>query len=456
MKKSMFLKLAMIVALMVAGLTPAVVFGDGSDPWVAGIQVANLDTQPATVTIEFYDTSGALIHTYVDPTPIPAGGATTYYVPTILPDSAATTFRGSAVVSSERNIAAIVNENAGSGAGYDQPPGILRGSYTGIRAAETATTLYMPVAVKAFYGFNSQLVVQNAGAAADINFEFFDATGASVATYIASSVAANASAIVELDTLIPTTGSIPSGFGGSAKVTSASNLAGMANNMTSSEPAVLQTYNAFAASDGGTTLYAPALFNDFYGYVSSIQVQNVGSVATNITVTYSDGEVETENGVGPNQAALFYQPTEGHASGWTGSATVTSSAADVVAVVAQLLPGVKASNYNAVSSGATTIVAPALSKAFYGYDTALTVMNVGTAATNISVSYSDGVSASATNVQPGDSAQFFNWLEAGHASGWSGSGTITSTAAPVMGIVNQENRAKSDGDWQYSYNCLAP
>ena len=197
MKKSTFLKLAMIVALMVAGLTPAVVSGDGSDPWVAGIQVANLDTQPATITIDFYDTSGALVYTFVDPLgPIAAGDARTYYVPTILPDSAATTFRGSAVVSSERNIAAIVNENAGSGTGYDQPPGILRGSYTGIRAAETATTLYMPVATKAFYGFNSQLVVQNAGAVANINFEFFDATGASVATYVASSVAANASAIV--------------------------------------------------------------------------------------------------------------------------------------------------------------------------------------------------------------------------------------------------------------------
>jgi len=226
-------------------LTPAVVFGDGSAPWVAGIQVANLDTQPATVTIEFYNTAGALVHTFTDPTPIPAGGARTYYVPAILPDSAATSFRGSAVVSSERNIAAIVNENAGSGPGYDQPPGILRGSYTGIRAAETATTLYsLPVAVKAFYGFNSQLVVQNAGATANINFEFFNQAGASIATYVASNVAANASAIVELDTLTPTTGSIPSGFNGSVKVTSSSNLAGMVNNMTGS---VLQTYNAFAA-----------------------------------------------------------------------------------------------------------------------------------------------------------------------------------------------------------------
>jgi hypothetical protein len=451
MKKSMFLKLAMIITLVVAALTPAVVYGDGSDPWVAGIQVANLDTQPATVTIEFYNTSGALVYTYVDSTPIAAGGARTYYVPSILPDSAATSFRGSAVVSSERNIAAIVNENAGSGAGYDQPPGILRGSYTGIRAAETATSLYMPVAVKAFYGFNSQLVVQNAGATADITFEFFDQTGASIATYVASSVGANASAIVELDTLTPTTGSIPSGFNGSVKVTSSSNLAGMVNNMTTS---VLQTYNAFRAADGGTTLYAPALFNAYYGYDSSIQVQNVGSVATDITVTYSDGIVKTATGVGPNQAAMFYQPTEGHASGWAGSATVTSSAADVVAVPAQNT-GIKASNYNAVSSGATTISAPAVSKAFYGYDTALTVMNVGTVATDISVSYSDGLSASATNVQPGDSAQFFQFLE-GHASGWSGAATITSSAAPIMGIVNQENIAKTDGDWQYSYNCLAP
>jgi hypothetical protein len=451
MKKSLLLKLAVVIVLIVAAMTPAVVSGDGSDPWVAGIQVANLDTQPATVTIEFYDTSGVLVHTYFDSTPIAAGDARTYYVPAILPDSAATSFRGSAVVSSERNIAAIVNENAGSGPNYDQPPGILRGSYTGIRAGDTASTLYMPVAVKAFYGFNSQLVVQNAGATATITFEFFDQTGASIATYVASSVAANASAIVELDTLTPTTGSIPSGFNGSVKVTSSSNLAGMVNNMTG---AVLQTYNAFTTGDGGTTLYAPALFNDYYGYVSSIQVQNVGTVATDITVTYSDGIVKTANGVGAGSSALFYQPTEGHASGWAGSATVTSSAADVVAVVAQL-SAVKASNYNAASGGATTIVAPALFKGFYGYDTALTVMNVGSVATDISVSYSDGLSASATGVAPGNSAQFFQFLE-GHAAGWSGAGTVTSTAAPIMGVVNEENIAATDGDWQYSYNTLAP
>ena len=451
MKKSTFLKLAMIVALMVTALTPAVVSGDGSDPWVAGIQVANLDTQPATITIEFYNTSGTLVYTYVDSTPIAAGDSETYYVPTILPDSAATSFRGSAVVSSERNIAAIVNENAGSGAGYDQPPGILRGSYTGIRAAETATNLYMPVALKTYYGFNSQLVVQNAGATAAINFEFFNQAGASIATYVASNVAANASAIVELDTLTPTTGSIPSGFNGSVKVTSTSNLAGMVNNMTSS---FLQTYNAFRTADGGTTLYVPAVFNAYYGYVSSIQVQNVGTVSTNITVTYSDGIVKTASSVGPNSSAMFYQPTEGHLSGFNGSAIVTSSAANVVAVVAQL-SSVKASNYNAASGGSMQIVAPALFKSYYGYDTALTVQNVGTVATNISVSYSDGLSASATNVQPGAKAEFYTFLEA-HVAPWGGAATVTSSAAPIMGVVNEEYIAKTDGDWQYSYNCLTP
>jgi len=452
MRKSTLFKLAVAIIVIVAAMIPAVVYGDESDPWVAGIQVANLDTQPATITIEFYDTNGTLVDTYTDPTPIPAGDARTYYVPAILPDSVATSFRGSAVVSSERNIAAIVNENAGSGPGYDQPPGILRGSYTGIRAADTATTLYMPVAVKGYYGFNSQLVVQNAGATADINFEFFDQTGASIATYVASNVAANASVILELDTLIPTTGSIPSGFNGSVKVTSTSNLAGMVNNTDGS---VLQTYNAFAPADGGTTLYAPAVFNAYYNYVSSIQVQNIGTVPTDITVTYSDGIVKTVTGVGPGSSAMFYQPTEGHASGWAGSATVTSTAADVVAVVAQLWPGVKASNYNAASGGTMEIVAPALFKNFYGYDTALTVMNVGSVATDITVSYSDGLSASATNVQPGDSAQFFQFLE-GHAAGWSGSARVTSSAAPIMGVVNEEYIAKTDGDWQYSYNCLAP
>jgi len=126
----------------------------------------------------------------------------------------------------------------------------------------------------------------------------------------------------------------------------------------------------------------------------------------------------------------------------------------VVAVAAQL-SSVKASNYNAASGGTTQVVAPALFNSFYGYDTALTVMNVGTVPTNISVSYSDGLSASATNVQPGDSAQFFNWTE-GHAAMWSGSATVTSSAAAIMGVVNEENLGKADGDWQYSYNCLAP
>ena len=452
MKKSTLLKLAMVVVLMMAAMVPAVVSGDGSEPWVAGIQVANLDTQPATITIEFYNTSGTLVYTYVDSTPIAAGDSRTYYMPVILPDSVATSFRGSAVVSSERNIAAIVNENAGSGAGYDQPPGILRGSYTGIRAAETATNLYMPVALKTYYGFNSQLVVQNAGATAAINFEFFNQAGASIATYVASSVAANASVILELDTLTPTTGSIPSGYNGSVKVTSSSNLASMVNN---NDGKVLQTYRVFAAGDAGMNLYVPGVYNAYYNYVSSIQVQNVGTVPTNITVTYSDGIVKTATGVGAGSSAMFYQPTEGHATGWAGSATVTSSAANVVAVVNQLWPGVKASSYNAASGGAALVVAPALFKSFYGYDTALTVMNVGSVPTDISVSYSDGLSASATNVQPKQSAQFFQFLE-GHASGWSGAATIASSAAPVMAVVNEENRTRSDGDWQYSYNCPIP
>jgi len=356
------------------------------------------------------------------------------------------------VVSSERNIAAIVNQNAGSGANYDQPPGILRGSYAGIRAAETAITLYIPVAVKAFYSFNSQLVVQNAGATAAINFEFFNQAGASIATYVASSVAANASVILELDTLTPTTGSIPSGFNGSVKVTSSSNLAGMVNN---NDGKVLQTYRVFAAGEAGMNLYVPGVYNAYYNYVSSIQVQNVGTVSTDLTVTYSDGIVKTATGVGAGSSALFYQPTEGHAAGWSGSATVASSAANVVAVVNQLWPGVKASSYNAASGGATGVVAPALFKSFYGYDTALTVMNVGSVPTDISVSYSDGLPASATNVQPNQSAQFFQFLE-GHASGWSGAATITSSAAPVMAVVNEENRTRSDGDWQYSYNCPIP
>jgi len=64
----------------------------------------------------------------------------------------------------------------------------------------------------------------------------------------------------------------------------------------------------------------------YYGYSTSITCQNIGTATTNITVTYSNGVVETKNNVAVNGTALFYQPNNTSLpDGFNGSAVVTAS-----------------------------------------------------------------------------------------------------------------------------------
>lgn len=453
--------------------------------WVAGIQVMNLDTAAADVQIDFYDTAGTKVHTFTDTETIAAGAAKSYYVPVLIPDSVAATFNGSAVVSSSKRVAAVANQTA-SGISTTSGSRSMTGSYTGVSSSDAASTLYLPVAVKSYFGFESLVSIQNAGTAdATVTLEFYDATGTQIAKHTTAAVKAGSSARVDLRDLTPNvSGSIPAGFNGAVKVTSSSALAAAVNNFRGTS-AELQTYNGIYS--GAKTLYVPGVYSNYYTFVSSIQVMNIGTADTSVTVTYSDG-VSKNATVKPNSATLFLQTIEGHTElpggvGWNGSATISSATSDIVAVVNQLSPVTgdtnaniqgngsgAASSYNAFTGGGTSIVAPAVFNEYFGFGSAMTVMNVGTAATNVTVTYSDGKTKTVNNVQPGKSTQFFQFskgiaasdpLFEGHAAAFSGSATIVSSAAAIAAVVNEQKYVNEAipstdlGDWQQSYNTIA-
>ncbi len=77
---------------------------------------------------------------------------------------------------------------------------------------------------------------------------------------------------------------------------------------------------------------APIVEKRYYGYNSSVTCQNVGSAATDLTVTYVGtgvGSPTTYAGVAAGATQLIYQPTDPALASvppnWIGSATITGT-----------------------------------------------------------------------------------------------------------------------------------
>jgi len=99
-------------------------------------------------------------------------------------------------------------------------------------------------------------------------------------------------------------------------------------------------YNGFA--DGSVRISLPLIFKDFNGYDTGVQVQNLGTLPTTVTISFfsatglpqaSQTEVANPGG----DAVNFYQPTNpALPTGFVGSATVTSDGQPIVAIVNQV------------------------------------------------------------------------------------------------------------------------
>jgi hypothetical protein len=50
-----------------------------------------------------------------------------------------------------------------------------------------------------------------------------------------------------------------------------------------------QTYRGFSEPQASTTMYCPGLYDQYFGWISSLTIQNVGDVDAYVEVSYSDG-----------------------------------------------------------------------------------------------------------------------------------------------------------------------
>ncbi len=245
-------------------------------PMTSKILVFNLDTATATVSIKIVRMDGSTAYTFPNFTVAKSGA-----VAKALPSSIASPFKGSAVVSSDKNVQAFVTDSNGTNTARDEYDGTLLPN----------ANLVLPfVRHLAPNTQNSIIAVQNTSTGpANITLNLFNQSGTPVATQTINSVASNASAYFDTNTIFPS-----GTFIGSAEIS-----AGGVPLAASEQTRYLKDTASFRAlspglapaGDEGTKLYAGFVERqkNSSGVLirwSELYARNDGTAPTNITVKF--------------------------------------------------------------------------------------------------------------------------------------------------------------------------
>ncbi len=420
MKKTFSILMVLAMTLAMASAALAAVPAPGG-PFNSEFTVQNLETTQAQCSYSFYRGDGTTAYTSAT-VAINPGDKLSVYVPSITTLASGSY---SAVVSCDRKVAAITNFDDGSSGA----------SHSGV--AEPATVWYAPAIYDNYYTYFSNIVVQNASSSpVDITVEIYQpGVAAPVLTQSKTGVAANASWAFEQEGT-----TLANNISYSAKISATGPIAPIVNIYGSGATAdQLYSYNPFKS--GSLTAYAPAIYNNYYSYNTQLIVQNLGASNANVTVTYTNG-FSTNHTILPNASVALYTP------GQTGSgllpnkvygATVTSNQ-PVVTLVNMSNPKSRAASYSGFATGTLEVRAPAVFKNYYTFDSSMTCQNVGTASTNLTVSYA-AVAGTRTisNIAAKGTVEIYLPSDP-LLSTWTGStaAKVVSSSQPIVCIVNSD------------------
>jgi len=309
--------------------------------WTTQLAVQNAGSVTATVKVTYYRTNGPG-GPWEEEVDIAPGKRHTFdqAANADLPDD----FLGSAVITSDQPVAAMVNEFRTTGIAL---------SYTCFGGG--AKTLYAPLLFK-HYGYASAwdtgLQVQNMGTyttTVTVTYRRSNGPGGPW-TEIAIIGPGRAHTFYQ-----PANTDLPDNFLGSAVVTSEQNIVAIVNEVNYVTGAGM-SYSCF--SGGTKNVSTPLLFKDYRNWDTGIQVQNIGADTTTVRVTYyrsnGPGGPWTESrALGAYESYTFYQP--GNADlpdDFLGSAVITSTTQPIVAIVNEVnyaRPGDTSMSYGGIN-----------------------------------------------------------------------------------------------------------
>jgi len=453
MKRASRWLMILILVLVAAPLSAMAQGPDSASPdavtYTSGFQLQNLTGSLATVAIVFYNQDGSIANTVNDTI---AGNTNKTYYPL---SAVSSDFDGSVVVSSDQQLAAITNV-----LGNDGQRGASYGGFS-----DGATTVNLPLVMKAYFGIDTWFNVQNTGSAsATVNIAYKPGT----CTESVSVAPGAAKTLKQADNTC-----LPIGFVGAATITSAQPVAAAVMQVNAQS---LLAYKGFTTAS--TNPVMPLVSSNYYKSGTGISIQNTGASATTVTISYKPsagfpGAACTETkSIPAGQSANYSYPqlpagcgtsgsgvTDTTNGGFVGSAAVTANSANMplVAMVNSVTRDTaNAAAYEAFDSNSATskVAFPLIMDRNYNIFTGISVANVGASATNVTCTFTGtSYTASATSLQPGAALTDVQLNKI--ASGYVGAGTCTASGgdAKIAGIVTElTNSAASTTDALLAYD----
>jgi hypothetical protein len=354
--------------------------------YVTSAQVQNAGSGPASVYLEYLNDAGGIALPADGQAAVPhnalfmarqdgSGG--------LMPGQA-----GSGIVYSDQPITGFVNEFAPGGSGDGT-------SYTAIGLPTGAgPTLYAPTIVNHAYGGYTTgigLFTNCNYCVTDATITYRDGAGAIVKTQSVQVVG-----YLGVYSGDPATG-LPDGFAGTATIAVSSigaTLSGVINEVGPNGQ--FSSYDAVAT--GSQTLDAPvALRNAFGGYNTGMAIQNLTGNAGTVSITYytASGSIATNSTpIAANGYLGVYQGSDIPAAGAYAAKISASAGITLAAVVNEVGPpttgGQLSTSYNTLAAGSSVVNLPMVENAGTdGWSTGEGIMNTGSSATTVTVSYFD-------------------------------------------------------------------
>lgn len=394
-----------LVFLFILVLSVSATFAQGipGAGWWSGQQVQNVGAGDATVVVTAYDSTSTATYTAQQ---VIASGAAFTFTPLNSFGSMPAGFQGSAIVSADQPIKAIVNVTNQLAGSLGVTGGKAAAQYQGTDGSATASTLYFPLAKGDHFGKTTSFYIQNAGTAtASGVVATFTMRNGDVHTYNLPAIGVGQRVVFSVQNSPTYNPSSNNARVGSLVVTGTEPLAGVVmEHDTAANPAtVLNGTRGFTSADFATKAYAPVIKSERFGRFTGLQVQNVSSGNINVTVSYvgtspncsSVTATDTATSVAPGASVSFVHlaGSTNLQSNCTASATI-SATGDFVAIVneQETAGSPKAGiTYSAMSDTAATnsVSIPLFKSTRFGATTGLQIQNVGSAAaTNWSATFS--------------------------------------------------------------------
>ncbi len=326
--KHKLVTLSLIMSMLLAfAAVPATVMAQAyTTPFITSITYQNLSSSTATINFLFVSENSSTSVSVDTTLPGNAGGS--LFGGSVSGLSAG--FRGSAIMSSDKPVVAtLVQVPQGSATVKNRP--LSNGFGVGAPTVLVATTL------KNVFNATSILSVQNADSVpADVTVNFYAVGGAApLHTDVVQNLPAGSAKYYDLGVITQ----LGATFNGSATITAIDDGGAAGSGSVVATVMELSTNGAGASafegvSSGAGTVYMPsALCNAFGGQNSAYAVQNTStSSSAAVTINYSNGATSNAN-IGPGNKQSFQTcAATGMTQGFSGSATITATGADVIAI----------------------------------------------------------------------------------------------------------------------------